>query len=158
MPRFVRIGRWSVPLTWRWAPPLIALAWLVYGLVGLHAHGTTSDEPSLFYAADRTLFWLLHPRTPHALDFAGPEPTGFASDYVRFPTWEDPMHYPVFPSLVGAITSAIFHDGLGWLDVVDGHHLGLVLLNAIALWLFGRWALRLLGTTAGVAATVALAL
>ena len=39
------------------------------------------------------------------------------------------MHYPVFPSVVAAITSRSFHDGLGWLDDVDGHHLGLVLLT-----------------------------
>jgi hypothetical protein len=153
-----QIGGWARRRGWRLAPALIALAWLVYGLAGLHAHGTTSDEPSLFYAGDRTLFWLLHPRAPHALDFAGPEPAGFTTDYERFPTWDDPMHYPVLPSLIGAVTSAIVHDGLGWLDVVDGHHLGLVLLNVLAIWLFGRWAMRLLGTTAGVAATLALAL
>jgi len=139
-------------------PALIACVWFVYGLAGLHAHGTTSDEPSLYYAGDRTLFWLLHPRAPHALDFAGPEPEGFTTEYKRFPTWDDPMHYPVFPSVVAAVSSAIFHDALGWLDVVDGHHFGLVALNALALWLFGRWAIRLLGPTAGIAATVALAL
>ncbi len=136
----------------------IALVWIVYGVATLHAHGLTSDEPGLFYAGDRTLFWLLHPRALDALDFAGAEPAGFVSEFLRWPDWKDPMHYPVFPSLLAAITSRLFHDGLGWVSVIDGHHLGLVLFHGLGLWVFCRWATRLLGDTAGVAATVALAL
>ena len=95
---------------------------------------------------------------PDALDFAGAEPAGFATEFIRWPDWHDPMHYPVFPSLLAAITSRLFHDGLGLVSAIDGHHLGLVLFHGLGLWVFCRWATRLLGGTAGVAATVALAL
>lgn len=137
---------------------LIATLAVVYGILGLPHHGVTSDSPSLFYAGDRTLFWLTHRDVPGALDFMGAEPAGFRSDFVRDPEFADPLHYPVFPGLVAAVASEIFHTRLGWLDVIDGHHLGLVLLHACALFLQCLMLMRLVGRRAAVAATVALAL
>jgi hypothetical protein len=136
---------------------VIVACWVVYGIAGLGRHGPTSDEPALYYAGDRTLYWLLHPGAPGALDLDGPEPPNFSTPFLRFPARDDPMHYPVLPSFIAAVTSAIFHDRLGWLDVTDGHHLGLVLLQGLSLWLFCRWMTRLAGPIAGIAATVALA-
>jgi hypothetical protein len=135
----------------------IAVCWIVYGIAGLSRHGLTSDEPALYYAGDRTLYWLSHPGAPAALDLDGPEPPNFSTPFPRFPAHDDPMHYPVLPSFIAAITSAIFHDGLGWLDVTDGHHLGLVLLQGLSLCLFCGWMIRLGGPIAGIAATLALA-
>jgi hypothetical protein len=145
----------------RWRPSaalVIAAVWTIYGVATLHGHGVTSDAPALFYAGDRTLFWLTHPRTENALDLMGPEPEGFHVEFQRHPNADDVVHYPVFPGLVAAVASSIFHDAFGWLDVIDGHHLGLVLMQAIALAIFCRWAVRLLGRTAGVASAVVLAL
>ncbi len=148
---------------WPWLTPrraglTIALLWLAFGLASLPRFGLSIDSPALFYAGDRTLFWIGHPSLPGALDFAGPEPVGFQSEYGRFPVWADPMHYPVFPDLVAAVTAAVFHRRLGWLSDLDGHHLGLVLLQGLGLFLFCAYACRLLGRGAGIAAAVALAL
>jgi len=138
---------------------IIAGLALAYGVVQLPRHGLTTDSPSLFYAGDRTLYWMTHRDVPGALDFHSRDsPPGFHSDFVRDPEFLDPVHYPVFPGLVAAITSSLFHDALGWLDVIDGHHLGLVVLHAVALCLECLLLTRLVGRRAAVAATIALAL
>jgi hypothetical protein len=145
----------------RWRPSaalIIAATWLVYGVASLHRHGITSDEPALYHAGDRTLFWLTNPGLKDALAFDGPEPPAFASAFRRFPDHRDPMHYPVLTGFLAAITSEVFHKRLGWLDPTDGHHLALVLLHALGLYLFCRLATRLCGPLAGIAGTVALAL
>ena len=117
------------------------------------------DSPALFYAGDRTLFALAHPATPGALDFlAQNEPAGFVPDFARHPDWNDPVHYPVVVDLLCAVTSYVFHDRMGVLDRVDGHHVGLVLLYALTLGAYAFYASALLGRLAGGAATVALAL
>jgi hypothetical protein len=136
----------------------IAALAVLYGLVGLRFHGVTSDSPSLFYAGDRTLYWLSDRDVPGALDFLGPDPPAFHSDFHRDPEFEDPMHYPVFPGLAAAVTSRIFHDRLGWVDAIDGHHLALILLHAFALFVECLLLTRLVGQRAAVAATLALAL
>ena len=64
----------------------IAVLAALYGLAGLRYHGVTSDSPSLFYAGDRTLYWLTHRDVPRALDFLGPEPPGFHSAFRRMPS------------------------------------------------------------------------
>lgn len=135
----------------------VVLAVIVYGVFGLPYHGVTSDSPSLFYAGDRTWFWLTH-RDLGTLDFLGAEPEGFRTVFVRDPEVADPLHYPVFPGLVAAVSSSVFHDWLGWLGVVAAHHLGLVLLHACALVLQGLMLWRVAGPRAAVAATIALAL
>ena len=50
------------------------------------------------------------------------------------------------------------HDALGLLDPAAAHHLGLVLLQALALGLFAHYAIRFLGFQAGAFAAVALML
>jgi hypothetical protein len=64
----------------------------------------------------------------------------------------------VLPGFTAALTSFVFHETLGWVDHIDGHHLGLVLLNALALLLFCLYSCALLGKGAGIAATLCLAL
>jgi len=137
----------------------VAIAGLAaaFGLGRMWHYGVTIDSPSLFYAGDRTLFWILHPRVPGALDFRGREPRGFETRFERHPEEKDPLHYPVLAGLLAAVTSRVFHEGLGWVDVVDGHHAALVLLHALALLLYALYASRLLGTVAGISATVMLA-
>jgi hypothetical protein len=143
----------------RWTPQLVALAYLVLALPLLPLHGVTYDAPALYYAGDRTLFFLTHPRVHHALYFPQrEEPPGFRSFFSRDDEWEDPMRYPVLPGLIAAVVSAVVHDGLGLLDPAAGHHLGLVLLNALALGLFAHYAIRFLGFRAGLFAAVALML
>jgi hypothetical protein len=137
---------------------LIAGLAAVWGLAQMGRYGVTIDSPSLFYAGDRTLFWILHPHVPGALDFRGPEPQGFETHFERHPEENDPLHYPVLTGLLAAATNRVFHDRLGWVGVVDGHQMALVLLNALALLLFALYAARLLGPVAGLAATVVLAL
>ena len=142
-----------------WAAAL-AIAGLaaILGLGQMSHYGVTIDSPSLFYAGDRTLFWILAPSVPGALAFQGREPAGFETAFERHPEEKDPLHYPVLTGLLGAITSRVFHERLGWVDVVDGHHMALVLLHAFTLFLYALYASRLLGPVAGISATVILAL
>ena len=143
----------------RYAPRLVAVAYLLLALPLLRQHGVTYDAPALYYAGDRTLFFLTHPRVPEALNFAArPEPAGFHSFFSRDDEWADPMRYPVLPALVAAVVSAVMHDALGLLDPAAAHHLGLVLLQALALGLFAHYAIRFLGFQAGLFASVALML
>ncbi len=137
---------------------LIAALAAALGIGQMSHYGVTTDSPSLFYAGDRTLFWILNPDVPGALDFRGPEPPGFETPFERHPEWKDPLHVPVLAGLLAAVTSKVFHETLGWVDVVDGHHLALVLLHALTLLLFCLYASRLLGPVAGISATVILAL
>jgi hypothetical protein len=136
----------------------IAVAAVLYGIAALPSHGVTNDSPSLFYAGDRTLFWLSHRDVPGALDFLGPEPEGFHTAFQRDPEFRDPLHYPVLPGLAAAITAQLFHGTLGWMDEIDGHHLGLILMHGLALFIECLLLMRLVGRRAAVAATVALAL
>jgi len=143
----------------RYAPQLVALAYLLLALPLLPQHGVTYDAPALYYAGDRTLFFLTHRSVPGALDFASrPEPRGFHSFFSRDDEWADPMRYPVLPGLIAAVVSAVVHGWLGLLDPAAAHHLGLVLLQALGLGLFAHYAIRFLGLQAGLFAAVALML
>jgi hypothetical protein len=134
------------------------------GVLDLRRHeppryGLTYDAPALFYAGDRTLYSIQHPSEKGALDLEQQaEPPNFTTRFVRNPAFDDPMHYPVLPGLVSAVTSRVFHDRLHLLDDVEGHHLGLVLLHSIALFFFCAYLYRLLGPVGAAAGTVALAL
>jgi hypothetical protein len=130
---------------------------LIFAVASLGGFGVTSDSPSLFYAGDRHLFWLLHPFTRGSLDFFAADPPNFHTAFFRFPEPEDPLHYPVFPGFIAAVTSAIFADALGWMGPIDGHHLGLAVLQAANLYVFARLAISLFGATAGGSATLMLA-
>lgn len=145
-------------MTPRRAGALIALGWLIYGLPQVAHHGLAIDSPSLFYAGDRTYFWLTHPGHPEALDFTypAPEPAGFQSAFFPFPDKNDPFHYPVFAGLVAAFTAQIA--AVFGVPPVPGHHLGLVLLHAIGLYGFTLLACRLLGLRSGLLAGVGLLL
>ncbi len=140
------------------AAALVAVLVAGASLLSLRGYGVTFDEPSLLYAGDRTVFFVRHPRTPGALDYNAPEPPDFHSAFARWPNHFDPIHYPVLPGFVAALSSRLLHERLGWLGVIDGHHAGLVLLNAVSLFLFCWYACNLLGGIAGVSATIALAL
>jgi hypothetical protein len=143
--------------TWAAALAICVLA-AAMGLAQMSHYGVTIDSPSLFYAGDRTLFWILSPHVPGALDFQGREPPGFKTAFERHPEERDPLHYPVLTGLLAATTSRVFHERLGLVDAVDGHHMALVLLHALALFLYALYASRLLGPVAGISATVILAL
>ncbi len=136
----------------------VALVWLAFAVPSLRSFGLTIDSPALFYAGDRTLFAATHPTLPNALDFSHRDPKEFHSAYTRSPGWDDPIHYPIGPSLVASVVSRLFHDGLGWLNDLDAHQLGLVLLHALGLYFFCVYASRLLGLTGGLAAVIFLAL
>ncbi|MBI5545483.1 MAG: glycosyltransferase family 39 protein, partial [Deltaproteobacteria bacterium] len=116
--------------------------------------------PSLFYSGARHLFWMQHLGMPDALalDKIDREPPGFHPAFPRFPDIRDPVHYPVLPGFVATIVAWVTHTKLQWLDPIDGHHLGLVLLQGVLLVLFGLYACRLLGRGAGIVATLVCAL
>jgi Dolichyl-phosphate-mannose-protein mannosyltransferase len=135
----------------------ISLLWTAFAAVTLGGFGLTSDSPSLFYAGDRHLFWLLHMSTPGSLNFFGPDPSSFHSAFFRFPEQADPFHYPVFPGFVAAVVSAVFSNTLGWMGAIDGHHFGLALLQSVNLYVFARYAISLFGLATGGSATLMLA-
>jgi hypothetical protein len=141
-----RVGIWGV------------LAWLLYAIPLVHQHGVTWDSPSLFYGGERTLYWIEHPWVPGALDFNAPDPPGFHSRFEKWPNLDDVKHYPVLPGLVAAFSSQVFHDWLGLVDDIDGHHLGLVLMHAAAIFILGWTLSNLVGTQAGLFAITALVL
>src|SRR5262249_719044 len=126
---------WPLTTPWR-VGAVIAFVAFVYGVTTLSDHGVTFDAPSLYYAGDRTLYWLQNPSDRAALNLDQPPPPYFASDYRPYPVDTDPIHYPVFPGLICAVTNWIFHTEIGVLNSIDGHQLGLVLLHAIGLYLF----------------------
>ncbi len=136
-----RIKSWQAGLA-------VACAFLAIGVGELGNHGLTLDAPSLYYAGDRTFYWLTHPATS-TLDLRGPAPTGFETVFRPYPEASDLVHYPVFPDLVASTTSAVFSQALGWLHPVQGHNLGLVLLHSAALFFYTVLAWDLLGPLAG---------
>jgi hypothetical protein len=143
----------------RIAAAAVALSAFAWGVFTLPRYGVTFDAPSLFYTGDRTLFFLTHPSTPFALDFMAPvEPVGFHSDFVLSPEITDPVNIPAFPGIVCAIANGIFHERLGWLNAIDGHHLGLVALHAIALFAYVVYGQRLIGLRGAVIGALLLAL
>jgi hypothetical protein len=138
---------------------MAALAVMLFGIATMSRYGVTFDSPALFYSGDRTLFAITHPTVPDALDLKSKtEPAGFTPDFARHPEWEDPENYPVAIDLVCAVTSYLFHQRWKLLDLVDGHHLGLILVYALTVAAYLAYTSRLLGLVAGVAATVALVL
>jgi hypothetical protein len=150
------LADWLTRLTPRRVGVWGALAWLLYALPLLHQHGVTWDSPSLFYGGERTLYWIEHPWVAGALDFDAPEPVGFHSRFEKWPNAGDVKHYPVLPGLVAALSSQVFHDGLGLVDDIDGHHLGLVLFHAAAIFVLGWTLSGLLGTQSALFAILAL--
>ncbi len=153
--------RFLARCTPRLTPHLVALSlsllWLAFVAATLSDYGVTSDSPSLFYSGDRHLFWLTHPFTPGALDFTGAEPAAFHSKFFRFPETSDPLHYPVFPGLCAALVAALTSSATGWLSAIDGHQLGLGLLQAANLYVFARYAMSLFGLAAGASGALMLA-
>jgi hypothetical protein len=69
---------------------------------------------------------------------------------------KDIQHVGVFSGFVAAVASAVTSDWLHWLDPVQGHSLGLVLLHAVALGLLTAAAIRLVSPVGGVAAGLCL--
>jgi Dolichyl-phosphate-mannose-protein mannosyltransferase len=147
-------GRWLS----RWGSAAIAISWFVFGALNVGRYGISIDTPALFYSGDRTLYWLEHPATPKVLDLGGSDPAGFASPYGRVPAFDDPFHYPVFPSFLAAVSAKLFHGELHWLSDIDARNLGLVGLHCVGLWLFGLYACALFGPRVGLASALALAL
>lgn len=138
---------------------LIALGWLAYGAATVGQHGVTLDETSILYGGDRTLFFLTHPWVHDALAFDQPnDPAGFHCRFERFPDFADTWHYPAMPGVWMAASNAVFHDWLGWTDDIDGHHLGLLALHALGLFVLAIYACKLLGRRAGLSAAFLYAL
>lgn len=137
---------------------LVALGYILFGAFNVHAHGVAIDSPSLFRMGDRTLYWIEHGFNSDDMNLQRAEPSDLDSQFEYCPDGADRFHYPIFPAFVGAVTSRIVHDKLGWMDRVDAHHFGLVLLNAVALLLFAVYTTRLFGKAAGVASTLTLTL
>jgi hypothetical protein len=148
--------RWTNPVWLALALALLAFTW---GVATMSRYGVTFDSPSLFYAGDRTLFALLHPDVTRALDLLDDkyEPVGFTSEFAPSPERIDIVHYPAFPGIVCALTNTLFHVRFHWLDTIDGHQVGLVLLHALALFGYAWYGTRLFGRRAAVIATLLLA-
>ncbi len=139
--------------TWAAALAICVLA-AAMGLGQMRHYGVTIDSPSLFYSGDRTLFWILSPHVPGALDFLGREPPGFKTAFERHPEERDPLHYPVLTGLAppppaGSFT-IVWASSTWWTDTT---------------WPWScstRWpcsstrlySSRLLGPVAGISATV----
>jgi hypothetical protein len=87
-------------------PQLVAVAYLVLALPLLPLHGVTYDAPALYYAGDRTLFFLTHPRVPEALNFALRRSPPGSSPSSPARTSGGPDALPVLPGLVAAVVSA----------------------------------------------------
>lgn len=137
---------------------VVASAYLVFGVLNVHKHGVTIDSPSLFRIADRTLYWVQNGGRAEDIDMHGPEPAGFQSQFDYCPDGGDRFHYPILPAFVGSVASYVVHDKLDWMDPIDGHHVGLVFMNAVALFLYGVYTTRFVGKGAGLLATLTLAL
>jgi hypothetical protein len=91
------------------------------------------------------------------LTLDGPEAPGFVSHFERAGDVNDPLHYPVFPALVGAVCTRLLTDRLHLLTAADAQHLGLILLHVLGLFFFISYCCRLLGRAAGICAGVVLA-
>jgi hypothetical protein len=136
----LKVKSWQVGLA-------IALSFLAIAASEIKHHGLALDAPALFYAGDRSFYWLTHPSQP--LDFHSLPPAGFHTIFRPYPEAWDLIHYPVFPDLVASATSLVLADGLGWLHPVQAHEFGLVLLHAVALFLLTTLAWSLLGPLPG---------
>lgn len=138
----------------------IPIAFGIFFSFAVPRFGMSMDSPALFYGGDRTLFWLEHPQTPHVfeLDAHGDDPKGFHSRYDRSPGWDDPYHYPGFPGFWSSLWARVLTDRWHWMPDIQARHLSLLALHVLGLFLFARYACRLFGATAGLAATVALTL
>lgn len=152
------LARLDALCTPRRAATAIALLASIYALSTMHGHGFTYDEPPLVHAAERTFYWLQRFGAEGTLNLHRRPPVDYAPVFTFPGKSTDPMHYPVLPHLLGAITNWLFHSKLGWLEPVDGQHLGLLILHVAALWAYCIYAIRLFGRAAGIAATLALAL
>ncbi len=132
----------------------VALVMLGLGLTIFRDYGVTLDEPVLFYAGDRTLFWLEHPGAKDALNFDVDWPEGFHSSYQRELVRDDPLHFPVLPGLATTIGNRLFHDKLGLISELDARNLSLLLFNCLGLFLYAYFACRFLGCRAGFLAAI----
>jgi hypothetical protein len=145
-PLLSRIKAWHCGLA-------VGGVFLAIGLSELRHHGLVLDAPSLYYAGDRTFYWLTHLGSS-SLDFYAPPPAGFQTIFKPYPEVWDLIHYPVFPDLIASATSRVFATGLGWLHPVQAHNLGLVLLHSAALFFYTVLAWELLGPLAGAVAGI----
>lgn len=135
---------------------LLALAYFVYGAANVHKHSISADAPSLFRSSDRVLYWIENGFRSRDLDLDAEDPTEFQSPFDYYPDAADRFHYPIFPAFVGTLTSRLVQDELNLMDHADAHNLGLVLLNAVAIFFFTVYASAFLGRRAGSFAALAL--
>jgi len=130
-----------------WLVAGLVLVFLVCGIASLPQYGLTWDEGlgNLFFG--ERYFYYLTTFTYKFLDFkANLSVTQklplnlFASPY-----HDQPYLYPPLADTISAAFMHLFSYSLHWLDPVDAFHLFKVVLAALFLWFFYRFAARYLG-------------
>jgi hypothetical protein len=137
----------------------VVLVFLVCGIATLPQYGLTWDEGlgNLFFG--ERYFYYLTTFTDKFLDFkANLAVTQKLPLNLFFSPYHDhPYLYPPLADTLSAASMHLFSYSLHWLDPVDGFHLFKVILAALFLWFFYRFAEKRLGKLASFFAVLFLA-
>jgi hypothetical protein len=130
-----------------WLAIIFILAFLVSGILSLPKYGLTWDEGlgNLFFG--ERYFKYLTTFQDKFLDFRADlaATRKLPLDLFQSPLREHPYTYPPLADTLSAASMYLFSYQLHWLDPVDGFHLFKVLLAAVFLWFFYRFASRHMG-------------
>jgi hypothetical protein len=130
-----------------WLVAGLVLVFLVSGIATLPQYGLTWDEGlgNMFFG--ERYFYYLTTFTDKFLDFKAnlAATQKLPLDLFVSPYHDHPYLYPPLADTLSAASMHLFSYNLHWLDPVDAFHLFKVLLAALFLWFFYRFATRRLG-------------
>jgi len=128
----------SPPISERLLGPLIALAFLLAGVHSLSEYDITVDSPEnmlwgtiyLKYFETGNKAFLKYGPGENPLIEHPIEPTNLFFQGLAYSPWE----YPPVGNIISAITHEIFNERLKLLSNIDAHHIALIILSSVAIY------------------------
>ncbi|MBD3387881.1 MAG: phospholipid carrier-dependent glycosyltransferase [Candidatus Altiarchaeales archaeon] len=140
----------------------IAVLFLAAGILTIGDYGITVDSPENFLWGDIYLrfyqswnpAYLRYGEGENPLIEYPPAPTHVFDHRVKYRPW---MFHPV-AKIFTAFTHQTFHERLGWLDDIDAHHLGILVISAAGVFALYAMVYEVFGYAPAVISAASLAL
>ena len=141
---------------------LISIAFLGASIYTINDYGITVDSPEnflwgsvylrYFETFDRQYLSYETDENP-MLENPG-EPTNIFYYKIKYRPWM----YPPVASILSAITHKIFHESLGWVSDIDGHHIAIIILSTITVFVLYKMVFETYGLLPAIIASISLSL
>ncbi|MFC2162743.1 glycosyltransferase family 39 protein [Candidatus Altiarchaeota archaeon] len=145
-----------------WVGLGIAFTFLILGLYTLADYGITIDSPENFLWGDVYFRYYLTGRSDYLRYGAGENPLleePIEQTYIFYKKNKyRPWMYPPVANILSALTKRIFHEKLGWVDHIQGHHIAIIILSSITVYAVYSFTREVYGGIPAALAAVSLSL